>query len=49
MNESERGLLVAIPLVSPRLTRPIGVIYKRRKVFSSSATQFVEALGGHVR
>ncbi len=49
MNEAERGLLVAIPLVSPRLTRPIGVIYKRRKVFSSSATQFVEALGGHVR
>ena len=49
MNEAERGLLVAIPLVSPQLTRPIGVIYKRRKVFSSSATQFVEALGGHVR
>ena len=49
VNEAERGLLVAIPLVSPQLTRPIGVIYKRRKVFSSSATQFVEALGGHVR
>lgn len=45
----DRGSLVAIPLVSPQLTRPIGVIYKRRKVFSSAATQFVEALGGHVR
>ena len=42
----ERGLLAAIPLVSPQLTRPIGVIYKRRKVFSAAATEFIEALGG---
>lgn len=48
-NEIERGQLVAIPLVSPVLTRPIGVIYKRRKVFSAAATQFIEALGGHIR
>lgn len=48
-NEIERGQLVAIPLISPVLTRPIGVIYKRRKVFSAAATQFIEALGGHIR
>ncbi|MGN0930629.1 MAG: LysR family transcriptional regulator [Thermoguttaceae bacterium] len=48
-NEIERGQLVAIPLVSPVLTRPIGVIYKRRKVFSAAATQFIEALGGRIR
>ena len=46
--DAERGLLAAIPLVSPQLTRPIGVIYKRRKVFSAAATEFIEALGGRL-
>jgi DNA-binding transcriptional LysR family regulator len=31
--DAEQGTLCAIPLVSPQLSRPIGVIYKRRKVF----------------
>ncbi len=44
-----RGSLVAIPLVSPQMTRPIGIIYKRRKVFSAAATQFIQALGGRIR
>lgn len=42
------GKMVAIPLISPQLTRPIGVIYKHRKVFSSSTTSFIEMLGGAV-
>ncbi|MBQ6828712.1 MAG: hypothetical protein IJO46_11935, partial [Thermoguttaceae bacterium] len=31
---------------SPKLTRPIGVIYKHRKVFSAQTTRFIEMLGG---
>ena len=48
-SEVEQGSLCSIPLVSPQLSRPIGVIYKRRKVFSLAATRFIEMLGGNVR
>ena len=48
-HDASRGTLVAIPLVSPLMTRPIGIIYKRRKVFSAAATQFIQALGGRLR
>lgn len=47
--DAEQGTLRAIPLVSPQLSRPIGVIYKRRKVFSNAAIRFIEMLGGKVR
>ncbi|MGI6402037.1 MAG: LysR family transcriptional regulator [Thermoguttaceae bacterium] len=46
--EAERGLLGAIPLESPKMTRPIGVIHKRRKVFTPAMKEFIEALGGRV-
>jgi len=31
------------------MSRPIGVIYKRRKVFSAAASRFIEMLGGRLR
>ena len=40
--------LVAIPLVSPKITRPIGVVYRRRKTFSPAAARFVQMLGGTI-
>ncbi|MBR4977220.1 MAG: LysR family transcriptional regulator [Thermoguttaceae bacterium] len=46
VSDVESGKMVAIPLVSPKLTRPIGVIYKHRKVFSAQTTRFIEMLGG---
>lgn len=33
-------------LSSANFTRPIGVIYKRRKIFSAAMTRFIEMLGG---
>lgn len=47
-NAAERGELVAIPILAPQLTRPVGVIFKRRKVFTKGAIGFIEALGGRV-
>ncbi len=38
--------LSAIPLASPKISRPIGVIYRRRKTFSAATTRFIEMLGG---
>ncbi|MBQ9872961.1 MAG: LysR family transcriptional regulator [Thermoguttaceae bacterium] len=38
--------LSAIPLSSPKIVRPIGVIYRRRKFFTAATTRFIEMLGG---
>ncbi|MBP5621125.1 MAG: LysR family transcriptional regulator [Thermoguttaceae bacterium] len=38
--------LSAVPLSSPKLSRPIGVIFRRRKTFSPATTRFIEMLGG---
>lgn len=38
--------LAAVPLSTPKITRPLGVIYRRRKIFSSATTRFIEMLGG---
>jgi len=46
--EVEAKKLVAIPLVSPKITRPIGVVYRRRKMFSPAAARFVQMLGGTI-
>jgi len=41
----DMGRLKAIPLVSPKMSRPIGIIHKQRKVFSVTALKFIEMLG----
>jgi DNA-binding transcriptional LysR family regulator len=43
-SETSFGKLAAIPLVSPRLTRPIGIIHRHRKVFTPTMTKFIELL-----
>lgn len=46
MADVQYGKMVAIPLVSPQLTRPIGIIHKHRKVFTTTSTRFIEMLSG---
>jgi DNA-binding transcriptional LysR family regulator len=38
------GSLAAVRLIAPELRRPIGIIYRQRKVFTPTATKFVELL-----
>ena len=38
------GTLVAIRLISPELWRPLGIIYRQRKVFTPTVGKFVELL-----
>lgn len=45
-SDVENGKMAAVPLVSPKLTRPIGVIYKQHKVFSPMMIRFIELLSG---
>jgi DNA-binding transcriptional LysR family regulator len=42
--ETQKGTLVAVRLVSPELRRPIGIIHRQRKVFTPTAAKFVELL-----
>jgi DNA-binding transcriptional LysR family regulator len=42
--EYETGTLKAIPLIAPQLHRPIGIIYRQRKVFTPTAMKFIELL-----
>jgi DNA-binding transcriptional LysR family regulator len=42
--ETKAGTLVAIQLTDPELYRPIGIIYRQRKVFTPTATKFIEML-----
>jgi len=42
--ETESGSLVAIPLIARKLQRPIGIIHRQRKIFTPTATKFVELL-----
>ena len=44
--DAGRGKIAVVPLVSPRMTRPIGIIYRHHKVFSESAVKFIEMLTG---
>lgn len=46
MDELETHKLSAVSLSTPKLSRPIGVIYRRRKIFSAPTTRFIEMLGG---
>ncbi len=43
-HEVGRGTLVAIPLIAPQLQRPLGIIHRKRKVFTPTATKFIELL-----
>lgn len=42
--EVESGALTAIRLIAPQLQRPIGIIHRQRKVFTPTASKFVELL-----
>jgi DNA-binding transcriptional LysR family regulator len=42
--ETKAGSLVAIPLTDPEMYRPIGIIHRQRKVFTPTATKFIEML-----
>jgi len=43
-DEVRGGTLAAVRMVSPELRRPIGIIHRRRKVFTPTAAKFVELL-----
>ncbi|MDO5565464.1 MAG: LysR family transcriptional regulator [Planctomycetia bacterium] len=45
-SDVESGKMIAVPLVSPQLTRPIGIIHRHRKVFTTTMSRFVEMLSG---
>ncbi|MBN2022032.1 MAG: LysR family transcriptional regulator [Pirellulales bacterium] len=42
--EAQRETLVLIPLADWQLRRPIGIIHRQRKIFTPTATKFVELL-----
>ncbi len=42
--ETASGRLTAIRLIAPQLQRPVGIIHRHRKVFTPTATKFVELL-----
>ena len=44
--DAGRGKIAVVPLISPRMTRPIGIIYRHHKVFSDAAVKFIEMLTG---
>ncbi|MBS0208138.1 MAG: LysR family transcriptional regulator [Planctomycetes bacterium] len=49
--EVQAGTLVAVPLDTDELVRPLGIIHRRGKELSSTAERFIELLlreGGHV-
>ncbi len=42
--ETESGSLTAVRLIAPPLERPLGIIHRQRKVFTPTASRFVELL-----
>lgn len=42
--ETESGRLAAIRLIAPQLQRPVGIIHRQRKMFTPTATKFIELL-----
>ena len=42
--ETKNGSLVAIRLIAPELRRPVGIIYRQRKVLTPTTAKFVELL-----
>jgi DNA-binding transcriptional LysR family regulator len=43
-NEVRYGTLASVRLIAPELKRPIGIIHRQRKVFTPTASKFVELL-----
>ena len=43
-NETRSGILASVRLIAPKLERPIGIIHRQRRVFTPTATKFVELL-----
>jgi DNA-binding transcriptional LysR family regulator len=44
MMEAQTGRLVVVRLIAPQLKRPVGIVHRQRKVFTPTATKFVELL-----
>lgn len=42
--EVDSGSLAAVRLIAPQLQRPIGIIHRQRKVFTPTASKFIELL-----
>jgi DNA-binding transcriptional LysR family regulator len=42
--EQQTGTLAVIPLIAPVLKRPVGIIHRQRKVFTPTASKFMEML-----
>jgi DNA-binding transcriptional LysR family regulator len=42
--ETESGSLTAIRLIAPTMERPLGIIHRQRKVFTPTASKFIELL-----
>ena len=42
--ETQVGTLIAVRLIAPQLQSPVAIIHSRRKVFTPTATKFVELL-----
>ncbi len=42
--EVQHGELVLVRLIAPELYRPLGIIYRQRRIFSPTAAKFVEVL-----
>ena len=42
--EAQTGRLAALRLIAPQLSRPLGIIHRQRKVFTPTATKFIELL-----
>lgn len=43
-DDVENGLLAAIRMVEPELFRPLGIIYRQRRVFTPTIAKFIELL-----
>jgi DNA-binding transcriptional LysR family regulator len=43
-SECRHGSLAAVRLIAPELRRPIGIVHRHRKVFTPTASKFVELL-----
>lgn len=42
--ETQSGTLATVRLIAPELRRPLGIIYRARKVFTPTAARFIEML-----
>ncbi|MHC4403746.1 MAG: LysR family transcriptional regulator [Planctomycetota bacterium] len=42
--ETDRNSLASVRLIAPQLERPVGIVHRQRKVFTPTATRFVELL-----